>query len=547
MKKIITLLGLFFLLQNSYANNVVISNVSLVNNGGNNVFVQFDVSWENSWRILNGPANYDGVWLYFKYKTATGSWTHLNLNPSTTADLIPAGFSYWRSPYGSVLHRSASNLGIGNISATGIRLAVNSTVPYNIELRAFAVEMVYIPASSVVNGNGVALGDGDGISPESTSAFHKQGFNLYAATGVGFSGLDFISVDVNAFDDAEIEEPNSFTIANASGDGIQNLTINNNFFPVSSAIWCMKYEVTQGAYRDFLNTLTLTQQITRTAISPTLALGTGALTTSGSGRNFLEIRSSSTIGLPATYGCDASGNNIYDEANDGEFVACNFLSWPDLAAWLDWAGLAPMTEIQFERICRGHTSAGFNVPVTGEFAWGSTTISANILSLATPFTTTETVSNSSVVLGNANYGSLATGPLRNGIFATASSSRITSGSSFFGAMEMSGNLSEVCVNVGNVAGRSFNRTGVTNSSIGDGIISFNGNAIANYWPGNTGLPVSQTNVDTEVTSAAGTIRRGGDFAIGATKLRVSDRSDGSASFTRVIFQGGRGVIVLAMY
>ncbi|WP_462252121.1 hypothetical protein [Ferruginibacter sp.] len=547
MKKIITLLTLFFLLQNGKANNVVISNVNLVNNGGNNIYVQFDISWENSWRILNGPANYDGVWIYFKYKTATGNWVHLNLNSITAADLIPATLAYWRSSYGAVMHRSASNLGIGNISIAGVRLAVDNTVPYNIELRAFAVEMVYIPASTVVNGNGLALGDGDGIFTESINAFHKQGLDIYAVTGVGFSGLDLISVDVNGIDDAEIEEPNSFTIADASGDGIQNLAISNAFFPVSSAIWCMKYEVTQGAYRDFLNTLNLAQQTTRTANSPTSATGTGALTASGTGRNFLEIKFPSSIGLPATYGCDASGNNIFDEANDGEFAACNFLGWTDLAAWLDWAGLAPMTEMNFERICRGHTSAGFNVPVNGEFAWGTTAISGNSFTLTAPFTATETVSNSSAVLGNASYGNLTTGPLRNGIFATATSNRITSGASFFGVMDMSGNLTEACVTVGNVAGRSYNKTGVANSSIGDGKISFNGNAIANYWPGNVNVATSQTNLDAEVTTAAGTIRRGGDFSIGVTKLRVSDRSDGPLTVSRVVYQGGRGVIVLAMY
>jgi hypothetical protein len=547
MKKIITLVALFFLIQNGKANNVVISNVSLVNNGPNNVYVQFDLSWENSWRVVNGPANYDGVWVYFKYKTATGVWSHLNLNTITTADLIPATLAYWRSPYGSVLHRSATNLGNGNISATSIRLAVSNAVPYNIELRAFAVEMVYIPASSEVNGYGLAIGDGDSIFPEGINAFHWVGSNVYGKTGP-LSSFTPLSVDVNGFDDAEIEEPNSFTILNATGDGIENLAINNEFFPVSSAIWCMKYEVTQGAYRDFLNTLNLTQQTTRTANAPTSAIGTGALTTSGTSRNFLEVKSPSFIGLPATYGCDASGNNIYDEANDGEFVACNFLGWPDLAAWLDWAGLAPMTEIHFERICRGHSSAGFNVPVTGEYAWGTTTISSNPFTLNTPFTATETVSNSSAVLGNANYNNLTTGPLRNGVFANTTSNRVTSGASFFGVMDMSGNLTEACVTVGNVAGRSYNKTGVFQSSIGDGVLADFGNARVNYWPGTVSLTTSQTIPEGEVTTAAGAIRRGGDFSIAVvSKLKISDRSDGVPTVTRVNYQGGRGVIVLAMY
>ncbi len=546
MKKVIAIVVLIFLLQNSRANNVVISNVSLVNNGPDNVYVQFDLSWQNSWRVVNGPANYDGVWVYFKYKTATGNWTHLTLNTVTTADLIPVTLDYWRSPYGSVIHRSATNAGSGNIAATGIRLAVNDEVPYNIELRAFAVEMVYIPRAFNYK---FYFGDGDGTS-ESTNAFHIAGpVNSYSyiATGIGLA-----SVTVNSFDDSEIEIPGTFTAGAGSGsflgDGLENLSINNLYYPVASAMWCMKYEVTQGAYRDFLNTLTLTQQTTRTASIPTSAIGTGALTASGTNRNFLEINTPSATGLPAVYGCDASGNNVYDEATDGEFVACNYLSWPDLAAWLDWAGLAPMTELHFERICRGNTSAGSNRPVNGEFAWGNTSIIAPPLTLSTPFTATETVSNSSTVLGNANYNNPSQGPLRNGIFSTATSNRITSGASFFGVMDMSGNLTEACVTVGNVAGRSYNKGGGTGSqSIGDGTLSVNGNALVYYWPGNVVSTTLETVPNAEVTTAAGTIRRGGDFTVPSNFLRVSDRSDGEVSTGRASYQGGRGVIVLTMY
>lgn len=544
MKKITTLFILLILMENSKANNVSLTNVGLVNNGFNNVYVEFDISWENSWRILNGPANYDGVWIYFKYKTATGEWTHLNLNTVGTADLFPTTLSNWKSPYGAVIHRSASNLGLGNISAANVRLAVDNAVPYNIELRAYAVEMVYIPAPSGVNNFGIALGDGIN-NVESDFAFRRQGAPVYAYTGS--NGLNLISVNVNTFDDAEIEEPNSFTIADATGDGIQNLAINNVFYPVSSAIWCMKYEITQGAYRDFLNTLNLSQQTTRTANLPTSAIGIGALGPNSLFRNFIEIKTSSINGIPATYGCDASGNNVCDEANDGEFVACNRLSWQDIAAWLDWAGLAPMTEIQYERICRGHTSAGFNVPVSGEYAWGTNTINAVTFTLATPFTATETVSNSSAVVGNANHNNSIVGPLRSGVFATTTSNRITSGASFFGVMDMSGNLAEVCVTVGNVAGRSFNRSGAALPSIGDGLLSFDGNALANYWPGNVGLTTLQTISGVEVTTAVGTILRGGDFNAVASKLRVSDRSGGQGSSSRASTQGGRGVIVLAMY
>src|SRR5436189_5261831 len=125
----------------------------------------------------------------------------------------------------------------------------------------------------------------------------------------------------------------------------------------------MKYELSQGAYRDFLNSLNLTQQITRTGTAPTNVIGTGALVSPLIARNFIEIATPGTGTAPAVYGLDADADNIFDETTDGEWVACNFLSWMDLAAYLDWAGLAPMTEIVFERICRGASTAGANPSV----------------------------------------------------------------------------------------------------------------------------------------------------------------------------------------
>src|SRR5688500_16067245 len=111
MKKIISLLITGLVALCTMGNNVRISNLSLVNNGPNNIYVQFDLAWDNSWRVVSGQANYDGVWVFFKYKASGGNWTHLLLNTNTAPDLIPAGFDYFRPavPIGAVIHRGASN------------------------------------------------------------------------------------------------------------------------------------------------------------------------------------------------------------------------------------------------------------------------------------------------------------------------------------------------------------------------------------------------------------------------------------------------------
>lgn len=65
MKRILLLLSFLAFFGNTVsANNVQITNVSIINNGPGNISVKFDLSWDNSWRVNVGPANYDGVWVF---------------------------------------------------------------------------------------------------------------------------------------------------------------------------------------------------------------------------------------------------------------------------------------------------------------------------------------------------------------------------------------------------------------------------------------------------------------------------------------------------
>ena len=58
------------------ANNIAVSNVQLVNKntsaGPNSIenfaMVQFNLSWENSWRTSTGPSNWDAAWVFVKYR-----------------------------------------------------------------------------------------------------------------------------------------------------------------------------------------------------------------------------------------------------------------------------------------------------------------------------------------------------------------------------------------------------------------------------------------------------------------------------------------------
>lgn len=152
-----------------------------------------------------------------------------------------------------------------------------------------------------------------------------------------------------------------------------------------------------------------------------------------------------------------------------------------------------MTELEFEKACRGPET-----PVTNEYAWGNTTIIAPTSIIG------DGSSTSRVNIGNCNYESASPdGPFRCGIFAgsTNNPTRTQAGASYYGVMELSGNLWEWCVRVGNTTGRGF--TGMH----GDGVLTSAGDANAANWPGSVGAGF-----------------RGGDWDYVAAYARVSDRN-----------------------
>jgi formylglycine-generating enzyme required for sulfatase activity len=351
--------------------------------------------------------------------------------------------------------------------------------------------MVYVPQGSFAAGSGGA----------EVSAFTLTTINTATATTVpsgsgGFSGS------------AEGGYPTGQTVpANASWPNGYN------------AFYCMKYEISQGQYRDFLNTLTYNQQTSRSA-SVTGAPGTAAL--DNGNRNGLDVQTSGVAATftPAVYGCNLDGDGIYDESDDGEWIACNFLSWMDGCAYMDWAGLRPMTELEFEKACRGNQA-----PVANEYAWGSTSITA-ATGISNAGASNETFSNTGA---NCAISASTGGPFRVGAFAGGATTREQAGATYYGIMEMSGNMWERTVTIGNADGRGF--TGLH----GNGRLSANGHANQASWPGLS---------SSEVTGASGSSFRGGRWNYGAPTARVSDRSNAAETNTnRLSDYGFRGVRV----
>src|SRR5213075_409087 len=122
----------------------------------------------------------------------------------------------------------------------------------------------------------------------------------------------------------------------------------------------------------------------------------------------------------------------------GDCIPASWINWADAAAYLDWAGLRPITELEYEKACRGPLTA-----VEDEYAWGNADIFTLDYTFINAGLVNEAVSNPSSFYGNSNtwYSNLG-GPFRGGGFATASSTRISSGAGYYGAMELTGNLRE---------------------------------------------------------------------------------------------------------
>jgi formylglycine-generating enzyme required for sulfatase activity len=461
------------------ANNITITNISVLANPTNTI--KFDVSWDNGWRSSNVNLSFDAAWVFFKYKDAFGNWNKLPL--TRIGNVIPIGFlANISDSTGATLYRSSA--GSGTTTLTNVQLGITTTQASGIfDIKAFAIEMV---------GSGNLFGASDFI----------PGYYV----GDGVSTNSYPITFFNDFDHTVLTDPL------ASPTSIESFTFPNGYFP---GFMCMKYELSQGGYRDFLNTLTYNQQVNHIVPAPSAVAGTAALYNLN--RNSIKIKTSGVASTTAAvFGCDANLNGIYDEAADGEWVACNYLNWVDHAAYLAWAGLRPLSELEYEKIARGP-----QLPVAGEYVWGNTNIFTGppYYIYSNSNQTSEIASNASVSpVGNAQcqLSQNNSGPLRNGIFATVSSNKISSGGSFYGVMELSGNLWERVVTTGFlnfhggllVDNYSLNSNGYASTIYG------------NIWPGMT---VTNPAIVNGSLNAAGLIYRGGAWDSPAANLRTSDR------------------------
>ncbi|MBU3677682.1 MAG: formylglycine-generating enzyme family protein, partial [Chitinophagaceae bacterium] len=356
----------------SLANNIQVNNTrfNAFDSVSQHVKVRCTVSWDNSWR---DATNYDAAWIFVKYRENKGVWKHATLSSVPANHIIPQGAELVCPTDGRGVFLQRSTLGSNGSVSYDVQLQWNYSSDgisnsSGLEVQVFALEMVYVPQGAFTIGNG---------NSSAGSSFQMGGNSTQSYVISSESG---IAVDDQVASQAVINAgyPNTLWASGFSGNLATDAfdTIPATFPKGFKAFYCMKYEVTQKAYVDFLNTLTYTQQVQRTANAPTAVAGTGAMVTNNTNRNGIDIM---VPGInptrPAVYANNLTADANYNQLNDGAYIACNFLSWSDLAAYLDWSALRPMTEFEFEKAARGTSS-----PVNTEYAWGSSSLTNAIYS-----------------------------------------------------------------------------------------------------------------------------------------------------------------------
>jgi formylglycine-generating enzyme required for sulfatase activity len=371
------------------ANNLQIGPVTLSNASGN-YYLNFTISWENSWRVTSPPGNRDAVWVFVKRRDCAAlQWRHANLAPQDSAHSAgsPLFVDAYADRKGVMIYRSAD--GTGNISNVNVQLKLDSVPVGSYDYQVFGIEMVYVPQGAFYLGDGVSFGGFQaGLSP-----------TPYLVTSESLINISQAANDLWSFN------------LGAGPVGVLPAAYPKGF----NSFYCMKYEISQGQYADFLNTLT--QDAAANRYDPGYT-GINRYTISGT--------------WPAL---TATAPNR----------ACNWLTFKDLAAYFDWSALSPMTELEFEKVCRGGNAA-----VGGECAWGGTLATdADSVIAGTDGLPNEACGNFiNTGTGLSNFGNdNILGPLRCGFAASTATNRFQAGASYYGVMELSGNLYELCYNV----------------------------------------------------------------------------------------------------
>ncbi len=397
------------------ATDVKVDNIQVLNRQGvlqTPLSVIFDLQWENAW---NNDLNHDAVWVFMKYGSAYNNHVKLELtghkvlqnriseSPEPKIEVSEDGLGFLIYP--SKSYRGAQNFKLQIlVDTTGHRISREGLMGLSVH----TLEMVYIPEGKFTLG-----------SPDK-EAIQRAAFYMSDAEGQT-KGLITITSEA-AIPVGPKEDALYYWSEQVLYNGDQQGPVPAEFPKGFMAFYIMKYELTQGQYADFLNTLPEGWTYTRSPLG---------------GKSYYENRG----GIRLT-------NSKYSADNPDRPM--NYISFTDGLAFTDWAGLRPLTELEFEKAARGPET-----PIPAEFVWGT-----NNYDLLERFVNND----SELVMANQLNESYLSDETRP-IF----------GASFYWVMDLSGSVWEKVITIGNPEGRAFK------GSHGDGKLNF-GSATNADWP-----------------------------------------------------------------
>lgn len=418
------------IMMNALANNMLVQNVTTTGNNAaaKTIQVQFDLSWDNSWR---DGINWDAAWIFIKFKDANGLWQHAQLNPTGFANGSGTAntMKITSDKVGCWAYRSA--LGSGTFNATGMQLQWNYGLSglndvTGLEVRVFSTEMVYVPEGEFNCAGGKNF---EGYYETYNKSFYFAqlnssffyGYGLFNAPGINFPLINNrLSPTLTYYDGDTIRLRIKGDVGlDINNDGV----VENTTYPTGFRdFYCYKYELSEQQYADFLNTLTSTQI--------------------------------ATLGIAGT-GITLSNGQFFSSIPNR---ACGSSTQDRFFAFADWACIRPSSFLEFNKVSYGpeqpiyvKTYYDANFKLVGYPAWRSNSIPNGVTSV--------------------NIRDV-------GAFGSLTSTRESSGSSYYGVMDLTGNLMEPVIKL---HGFAFN------TSNGNGYLNAQGKSDVSSWPTNNKL------------------------------------------------------------
>ncbi len=460
--------------------------------------VAFDLAWDHSWRAAwnvgaeqtGGSStlsleNWDAAWVFVKFRRpGDEAYSHATLSTSDSDHSAPASAALdvgqgddAKRGLGVFIYRAKAGHGPNDFKGVTLRWqhsADSVDDPRAVDFKVFGIQMAYVPQSAFWAGDGST----DPVAAQFSAGDTTDPFRIESEDALTLGGQS--KKNLGNRDGLGVRLVDDFT-------SVVTQTLPAPFPKGYAAFYCMRHEITQGQYVDFLNTLSREQQLRldkRSRQQPAAGTPINAGRQAGEASKFRNGVKIAILGRPAEGGKPATpavyatdsphlpfgvGHKHQIVVTGGPHGGCNGVFY---AAW---AGLRPMTELEYEKACRGPLK-----PVPGEYAWGTNQIAGTNVeepphdgyALRNPGKPDESVvwdggNGPDAKRGNAAWcgtimqdpgqyrmyaANAIHGPLRVGIFATPESGRVAAGASYWGILDLTGNLWEELVVVGNLAG-----------------------------------------------------------------------------------------------